>query len=391
MVKKKQIVSESFDERLRKQQKLVEDEENVVDLPVKLTLKNVNMTLPRGSCTALIGKVGSGKSTLLSALLGELYFTPGTTLRIDRKVAYTSQASWTLSKTIKENILMGLPFDETRFNECLLYSCFGDDLKDMPLREMTMIGNKGVNLSGGQRARLAIARAMYADADVYLFDDPISALDINVGKAVMEKGILSYLKGKTVLVATHALAFLPYFDKIYVLDDGTITHSGTYEELSQDETFKMIYQTLESDHKKGEEDVKRKQDNTIDPPISNQPIPQPLQNLDISHIDIYEVPHREEEAIGTIAKQIAGVLSRLPSMSKLDESSFEKKKKNTLVTQADRDDKIVSEVTNMEDKAQGTVDPRIYKIYIKMMGKGKFIMVFIRRISFTKYYVAGHS
>lgn len=85
---------------------------------------------------------------------------------------------------------MGLPYDEERFKDSLKYSCFEDDLKDMPLHDMTMIGNKGVGLSGGQKARLAIARALYSDADVYLFDDPISALDINVGKAVMEKGIL---------------------------------------------------------------------------------------------------------------------------------------------------------------------------------------------------------
>ncbi len=372
MVKKRQLISESFNEKLRLQQRLVEEEGNFANHPVRLALKEINLTLPRGSCTALIGKVGSGKSTLLSALLGELYFTPGTTLRIDRKIAYTSQASWTLSKTIKENILMGLPYEETKFNDCLTYSCFAEDLKEMPLREMTVIGNRGVNLSGGQRARLAIARAMYADADVYLFDDPISALDINVGKAVMEKGILGYLKGKTVIVATHALAFLPYFDKIYVLDEGSIIHSGSYTELSQDESFKALYENLEKEHKKEEESVKRKQDDNLDPPISTQPIPQQLQNLDISNIDIYEVPHREEEAIGTIAKNIAGFMSRKQSMTKLDESSFEKK---NALTMANRDDKIVSEVTNMEDKATGMVEARIIKIYIKMMGKGKLITI----------------
>ena len=104
-----------------------------------------------------------------------------------------------------------------------------DDLKLFPLGDETQMGDKGVNLSGGQKIRLSIARAIYSDADIYLFDDPISALDIHVGKFIMDECIDSYLKGKTRIVTTHALPYLPRFDRVIILDEGRIVQQGTYE------------------------------------------------------------------------------------------------------------------------------------------------------------------
>ena len=105
------------------------------------------------------------------------------------------------------------------------------DLKSLPQGVDTMLGYRGVNLSGGQKTRVAIARAIYSNKDVYLFDDPISALDVHVGKLVMEEGIIGYLAGKTVVIATHALAYLPYFDFILIMDEGRIVERGTYKEV----------------------------------------------------------------------------------------------------------------------------------------------------------------
>lgn len=115
-----------------------------------------------------------------------------------------------------------------------------------------MLGDRGVNLSGGQKTRVNLARCFYADRDVYLLDDPISALDVHVGKQVMEDGVLGLLKGKTRIVATHALAYLPYFDRVVVLDEGRVVAQGTYDQIIQEDAFLQLKATLE------QEELKRK-------------------------------------------------------------------------------------------------------------------------------------
>lgn len=360
------MINESMEENIKLQEKLVKNETELTGEPIKMILRDINMSLPRGTCSALIGKVSSGKSSLLSAMIGEMYYVPGTSLRIDKKIAYVSQQSWSMSKTIKENIVMGFPWSERRFSEALKYSCFLEDLNDMPDREMTMIGNKGVNLSGGQKARLAIARALYSDADVYLFDDPISALDINVGKAIMEQCILGYLKGKTVLVATHALAYLPYFHKIYVLDEGEIIIEGNHDELSNNERFNEIFKSLEEDHKIAEEEHKRKEGGDIGPIRS-----QSVHNL---QIDVYDVPNRDEEPIGEKTLKIERQASK--AVSRQSRRNSQASIENRVLLQ---EDKIVNEAINIEDKAKGTISLKILKSYFSMIGLTKFIFMTIRR------------
>ena len=209
-----------------------------------LNLKNINLTLERGACVAVIGKVGSGKSSLLSALIGDLYSEDGASVVLDGTVAYVNQKPWISSKSIKENVVFGSEFEEGRLADALKYSCLDADLKSMEKGVDTMLGDRGINLSGGQKMRLSIARALYADKDIYLFDDPISALDIHVGKSVMEEAILGYLKGRTRIVTTHALSYLPCFDYIYILDEGEIIDQGTYSYMQTSETFQEIMKSI---------------------------------------------------------------------------------------------------------------------------------------------------
>ena len=212
-----------------------------------LNLKDINIKIPKGQCVAIIGKVGSGKSSLLSCLGGELYHRIGASIKLRGSMAYVGQKAWIQSITVKQNIIFGKEFDQKRYDDSIKYSCMTDDLKILLKNDETMLGDKGVNLSGGQKIRLSIARAMYSNADIYLFDDPISALDIHVGKYVMEEGILNYLKGSTRLVATHAIAYLKFFDYIYVMDQGEIIEQGTYEDIIQTEVYKDIQRTKEEE------------------------------------------------------------------------------------------------------------------------------------------------
>jgi ATP-binding cassette subfamily C (CFTR/MRP) protein 1 len=172
----------------------------------RLDICDINLSIPRGSCVAIIGKVGSGKSSLLVSPFSELYHSANGTqfseydsihqipnskpkIQISGRVAYVSQKSWIRSQTIRENILFNLPYDELRYNNSIDCAGLRDDLSILPDEDLTMMGDKGVNLSGGQKIRLSIARAIYSDAEILLLDDPISALDIHVGQYVMEHGI----------------------------------------------------------------------------------------------------------------------------------------------------------------------------------------------------------
>ena len=213
-----------------------------------------DLNIKAGSKVAVVGLVGSGKSSFLSSLLGELYALPATRLYRPKTIAYTSQTPWMIGGSIRENIIVGQPFDDRRFELAIQGSCMRDDLQQLPLGEHTHIGSKGVGLSGGQKARVAIARALFSDADLYLFDDPISALDINVAKRVMEVGIFGQLKDKTVIVATHALGYLQYFDIIILLDKGHIKFHGNFSQYNKS-SFKNNLEAISQAEKSEVRDI----------------------------------------------------------------------------------------------------------------------------------------
>lgn len=145
--------------------------------------------------------------------------------------AYSSQTSWIQNATIRENILFGKPFEEKRYWRAIRDSCLESDLAILPHGDMTEVGEKGISLSGGQKQRLGICRAVYADSEIQLFDDPLSALDAHVGKQVFQNVLQTALNGKTRVLVTHALHFLPQVDLIYTMVDGRIAERGTYDEL----------------------------------------------------------------------------------------------------------------------------------------------------------------
>jgi ATP-binding cassette subfamily C (CFTR/MRP) protein 4 len=157
------------------------------------------LDIEKGTVVGVCGPVGAGKSTLLNAILGEIApMSSGTVSRRKRpySIAYASQTSWIMSGTIKENVLFGKEYDKDWFGKVVSACSLDKDLANMPDREETFIGERGVTLSGGQRARLALARAVYHDADMYLLDDPLSAVDPKVGKHIFDACIRGLLKQK---------------------------------------------------------------------------------------------------------------------------------------------------------------------------------------------------
>ncbi|CAI5654086.1 unnamed protein product [Oreochromis niloticus] len=198
----------------------------------KPLLKDVNLDIEPGQLVAVVGAVGSGKSSLMSALLGEMHSTKGF-INIMGSLAFVPQQAWIQNATLKDNILFGSPHEEENFKKVIQACALAPDLELLPGGDLTEIGEKGINLSGGQKQRVSLARAVYSQADIYLLDDPLSAVDSHVGKHLFENviGPNGILKNKTRILVTHGISFLPYVDKIVVLENGVISEVGSYENL----------------------------------------------------------------------------------------------------------------------------------------------------------------
>uniref|UniRef100_A0A674EA21 ABC-type glutathione-S-conjugate transporter n=1 Tax=Salmo trutta TaxID=8032 RepID=A0A674EA21_SALTR len=195
-------------------------------------LKRINVCVPQGSLVAVVGHVGSGKSSLLSAMLGETEKRSGS-VSIKGSVAYVPQQAWIQNATVQDNVMFGREKQKTWYQRVLDACALLPDLEILPAGDSTEIGEKGLNLSGGQKQRVSLARAVYRKADVYLLDDPLSAVDAHVGQHIFDKviGPKGVLRDKTRVLVTHGMSFLPQADLILVLVDGEITESGSYQEL----------------------------------------------------------------------------------------------------------------------------------------------------------------
>ncbi|KAF5283707.1 hypothetical protein FQR65_LT13742 [Abscondita terminalis] len=193
-------------------------------------LRNVNLNIERGSLVAVIGPVGSGKTSLLNAILKELPLVDGS-LEINGTISYASQEPWLFPGNVRQNIIFGHPWQKTKYDTVVKKCSLERDLELFPYGDRTIVGERGVSLSGGQRTRINLARAIYKDADIYLLDDPLSAVDTHVGKELFEKCIKEYLKEKTIILVTHQVQHLKEVDRIIILENGKIKIEGTYQEL----------------------------------------------------------------------------------------------------------------------------------------------------------------
>ncbi|KAE8746345.1 ABC-transporter, subfamily C member 06 [Frankliniella occidentalis] len=195
-------------------------------------LTNITLRVETNRLVAVVGPVASGKSSLIACLLGEMDRLCG---RVNTKgtIGYVAQQAWIQNATLRDNILFGLPMEKEKYNMVVEACALKADLEMLPGGDLTEIGEKGVNVSGGQKQRIALARAVYNSADVYLFDDPLSAVDSHVGKHIFEHviGPNGLLRNKTRILVTHGIHYLPDTDLVVVLDDGKIAECGTYQDL----------------------------------------------------------------------------------------------------------------------------------------------------------------
>ncbi|KAL3356244.1 hypothetical protein AABB24_017098 [Solanum stoloniferum] len=194
------------------------------------TLDGIELQAKKGMKVAICGTVGSGKSSLLSCVLGEMPKLSGI-VKISGEVAYVPQSPWILTGNIKENVLFGKPYESVKYDTTVEACALKKDFELFPAGDLTEIGERGINMSGGQKQRIQIARAVYQDADIYLLDDPFSAVDAHTGTHLFQECLMRVLKGKTILYVTHQVEFLPAADLILVMQNGRIGQAGTFEEL----------------------------------------------------------------------------------------------------------------------------------------------------------------
>ncbi|MFS7950853.1 putative ABC-type xenobiotic transporter [Helianthus anomalus] len=199
-----------------------------VDQEVKeLILDHVNLAIPKGSLVAVIGEVGSGKSSLLNSILGEMKLIKGS-IYSSGSVAYVPQIPWILSGTIRDNVIFGKDYDPIRYSAVLEACALDTDISLTVGGDMAYIGEKGVNLSGGQRARLALARAVYHGSDVIMLDDVLSAVDAQVASWILSNAILGPLMDrKTRILCTHNIQAIFAADMVVIMDKGQVKWVGS--------------------------------------------------------------------------------------------------------------------------------------------------------------------
>ncbi|KAL9649478.1 hypothetical protein ABK040_000717 [Willaertia magna] len=264
-------------------------------------LQNINLEIKSGEFVCVIGRVGQGKSSLLSSLLGELKKIDGKAYKKrDLTFSYISQESWIRSETVRENILFGNEYDREKYLKVIHACNLEPDFVNFLNSDLTVVGEKGINLSGGQKSRVSLARCFYSDSDIYLLDDPLSAVDVHTGEHILNHGLLGILNNKTRILVTNHIHFIEKADKIVVIDNGKIIQQGSYSQLYNDvnnQTFKKLIQEFIEKEKKEQIET---DDHAIDEKVKTiiDFEPMPFDKEEIAKTSLIE---EEEREVGALA------------------------------------------------------------------------------------------
>eukprot|EP01125_Pyxidicula_operculata_P005095 TRINITY_DN1865_c0_g2_i1.p1 TRINITY_DN1865_c0_g2~~TRINITY_DN1865_c0_g2_i1.p1 ORF type:complete len:1412 (-),score=393.26 TRINITY_DN1865_c0_g2_i1:115-4284(-) len=321
------------------------------------TLSNINLKVRKGDCTIAVGAVGSGKSSLIMSVLGEIPKLSGS-VKLLGSLAYVPQQAWIFNGTVRDNILLGSPFDQQKYERVVYCSGLVTDFTQFSNGDATEIGARGVNLSGGQKQRISIARALYSDRDIYLFDDPFSALDAHVGKHVFDNAVVDYLKDKTVLLTTNQLHFLEKATHIVVLDKGNIDAQGEYFELAK--TNKNFKHLLEMYGAKTKKDKKKEEDSSS-------------SSSDHSSGKNGKSPKKSMKNDNLVKKNPT---QRKPIVAR-PKKTEEEEELPLVHVETDQPQSSKGSLIQVEDKQTGLIPGRIYAYWISAGGYGWFAFMIL--------------
>ena len=262
-------------------------------------LQDITFSTAPQSLTVITGPVGSGKSTLLSAIAGEISEVSGS-MTFQGSFVYVPQTPWIFSGTIRDNILFGQPHDETKYTRVIEACALTEDIQRLPDCDQTVVGERGEVLSGGQQARVSLARAVYADADLYLLDDPLSAVDFKVGQHIFKTCINDLLGEKLRVLTSHQEKHMKEANQVIVLHKGRVLEKGSFIELQQkgilNTTVDPLYQTVQKDSKYTKSAAwKIEQKNKGDGCESMVQLPNDPMSLEIS---------QEDRSIGVVSSKL---------------------------------------------------------------------------------------
>ncbi|KPU73771.1 uncharacterized protein Dana_GF14209, isoform E [Drosophila ananassae] len=327
----------------------------------EITLRNINIEVRKSSLVALVGTVGSGKSSVVQAFLGEMEKLAGVVNTVG-KLAYVPQQAWIQNATVRDNILFGQTYDRKRYNKVIDACALRADIDILSAGDQTEIGEKGINLSGGQKQRISLARAVYSDADLYLLDDPLSAVDAHVGKHIFEEviGPKGMLARKSRVLVTHGVTFLPQVDSIYVMKAGEISESGTFDQLVKNKGAfaDFIIQHLQDGNEEEEElnQIKRQISSTADDPE--------LIGSVEKAIKLARTESLSDSISVTSADSLMGRGNSLRRRAKRQDSHDSVASAASLKKKQEVEGKLIE----TEKSQTGGVDFAVYKHYIKSVG-----------------------
>ena len=241
--------------------------DNSIQLEYKITiplLSNITLKVEYGDLIGIIGDIGSGKTCLLNAILNNLdilNYSNTSKIIINGSISYVPQTPWIINDTIRGNILFNKEYDDERYQHIVKICELEKDFYSFLGGDFIEIGEKGVNLSGGQKIRISMARAVYSNSDIYLFDDPLSPLDPSIRNNIFHNVIKGYLKSKTILIATHALQYIPSFKHVIHMKHGKIDFIGTAKEAMRQYFYKEYIKTENKENDVDENNIKNENDN----------------------------------------------------------------------------------------------------------------------------------
>ncbi|KAI6218012.1 Mrp-4 [Aphelenchoides fujianensis] len=320
-------------------------------------ISDLNLTVSRGQLIAVIGRVGAGKSSLLQAILGEMECLRGR-IQVNGSVAYLSQQPWMMNDSVRANIVFGQRYDEVFYNRVMDACCLYSDMSMLASGDMTEVRRRGINLSGGQKARISLARGVYQNRDVYLLDDPLSAVDAHVGKQLFTNviGPEGILRNKTRILVTHELSYLKYADSIVIMADGAIKNEGSYAELSRTGALTQLIKEC-SEEKEAAAAVEVDEDeyfNSVDDDHHSDDLFEDDQNS----VDLMLGTSMMSTVSGIIARPRPSVGTRIPKRRRHSTA-----RESVVSTEANG-----RQLTGVERVETGRVKARVYLAYFQAMG-----------------------
>uniref|UniRef100_A0A914YYI3 Uncharacterized protein n=1 Tax=Panagrolaimus superbus TaxID=310955 RepID=A0A914YYI3_9BILA len=320
------------------------------------SLHNININVPKGQLIAIVGKVGAGKSSTLMSLLGEMERLRGH-IGVHGTVAYVPQQPWMQNQTVRHNITFGKCFDEYFYSRVMDACALYQDMSILPMGDITEIGEKGINLSGGQKSRISLARAVYQNHDVYLLDDPLSAVDSHVGAQLFLNvlGPEGMLRNKTRILVTHELSYLRYANLILVMQDGKIVSEGSYAEMIKSGEFSEL---LEECKVQQEDQLQKQKQEEEEIAYSSEEDEEPF--VDESEFG--------ENLLGTShMSTVSGIISRRRQYS-VSHNKVKRRRHSTVASLISGTDIQHRQLTGIERVETGRVKLIVYARYFKAMG-----------------------